>query len=173
MTSQATLCCIRGAIEESDATRIARQVTGWSAPPTPRRLHYPYYWFLFRSTASTMLGRSTSRVSCLVDGRTGLFATTDPFDTVMCPVPRDDVLDHVLGEAEAAVVAKRSLPHAILARRRSLVADSTQLLDRRLVYKPFWLQTAENASVLVDGATGAVFPLGSPPPGGHEAAGRQ
>jgi hypothetical protein len=159
VTSKRTLCCIRGPIGERDATRIARPAAGWSSPLTARRLHYPYYWFTFRSTASTILGPSRMRVACLVDGRTGLFATSDPFDIVTRSVPREDVLDHALGEAEADAVARRGVPHAIQARRRSLVAEHRELLDCRLVYKPFWVVTGETARVLVDGVTGAVFPL--------------
>lgn len=159
MTPTGALSCMRASIDEAGALEIARRTGTSPSPPAGRRLHYPYYRFLFRSTASTLLGESTSRVCCLVDGRTGLAATSDPFETVTLSPPSEDVLGPAVGEAEAEGLARRLARHVIHARKRSLATPRIELLDRGLVYKPFWVVAGGTASVLVDAVTGAAFPL--------------
>jgi hypothetical protein len=159
VTPTGALSCMRASIDEAGAIEIAGRA-GTSPPPRAgRRLHYPYYRFLFRSTASTLLGESTSHVCCLVDARTGLAATSDPFDTVTLHPPGEDVLGPTLGEAEANALARRFVRHVIHARRRSLATPRIEPLDRGLVYKPFWVVAGGTASLLVDGVTGATLPL--------------
>jgi hypothetical protein len=159
VTPTRTLCCIRAAVGPEEAARIAAR----AAPGLrhARQLYYPYHWFLFRSVTRTLLGSSSTRLSCLVDARTGLFATSDPFEVVTCSAPEQDVLDCALAEPDAEAVARRQAPRVVRSRRRSLVGERVELCERGLVHRPFWVVSTERAGLLVDGVTGALLPLSS------------
>lgn len=159
MTAGWTLSCIRARIGSDDALEIAGRAAPGPSPCTLRQLYYPYYWFLFRSVSETILGKSSTRLACLVDGRTGLFATCDPLDVVTRSVPGKDVLDCALTEPEADSLARRCAPRVVRARRRSLVAERLSLVEQSLVHRPLWVVTAERTCLLVDGVTGGLLPL--------------
>jgi hypothetical protein len=159
VSSVASLACIPPAVDADGALSIATETGAGPARATPRQLHYPYYWFAFRSTVRTLLGESSTRLRCLVDGRNGHLATSDSFEPVTRAVPDKDVLDCILEEPEAERAARRFAPGAFRARRRSFVEARIELVDGGLVYKPFWIVKVEEGGLLVDGVTGALLPL--------------
>lgn len=129
-----------------------------------RKLFYPFHWFLLRSSTRTLLGESALRVSCLVDGRTGLCATADPFVLEDVRPSRDDILDAKLGELEACRIAERYVAFVARRRQKALVSPGLELLQTRLVHKPFWVLGCREGSgpsfrMLVDGVTGGFHPL--------------
>jgi hypothetical protein len=99
------------------------------------------------------------RISCLVDGRTGLGATSDAFDTVITQVSERDVLPCVTDEGRAFELGRRLAQQAPGARRRALTSPRRELLERGLLYKPFWVVRAGRTTILVDGITGGLHPI--------------
>jgi hypothetical protein len=151
---------IRGCVDASEAAGISIASSAGIEAPPPRPIFYPYYWFLFRETVETLLGASSIRISCLVDGRTGLSATSDPFEIELRRVGGGDVLDYSVPEDDALERARRFVRHSPrAARRRALASSRREEVDRSLVYKPFWVvrsgADAPASSLLVDGVTGA------------------
>jgi hypothetical protein len=161
VTPTRTLACIRGELGREEAASIARRAWPEVARSRLRRLYYPYHWFLFRSVARSFLGAGSTRISCLVDARNGLFATSDPFEVVSCSVEEKDVLDCALAESDAEALARQKAPRVVRPRRRSLSAARLELCEHRLVHRPLWVVTTERAGLLVDGVTGALLPLSS------------
>lgn len=158
---------IRTAIGREEASAILESAAPVSAG-VERRLFYPFHWFLLRCSTRTLLGRSAVRVSCLVDGRTGLCATTDPFELVELRISGNDVLDTKLPELDGRRVAERYVAYIVRGRRKALVRPELELLDGALVYKPFWVVCCTEGGatpfhVLVDGVTGRFHPLPVPP----------
>lgn len=129
-----------------------------------RKLFYPYRWFLLRSSARTLLGESALRMSCLVDARTRLCATADPFELEELRAPRDDVLDAKLAELEGRRIAERYAAHVVRGKRKALVRSELELLEAKLVYKPFWVVRCtargdREFRTLVDAVTGGFCPI--------------
>lgn len=152
------LRAIRGEVDASEAARLSIDSGSGTERGVARPLFYPYYWFLFRETVETFFGSSSIRISCLVDGRTGLGATSDPFDVELRRVGGGDVLACAIEEGEALEVGRRLVRLAPRARRRALVIARRELLDRCLVYKPYWVVSSRREEApwsLVDGVTGA------------------
>ncbi len=148
---------ILGGVDAAEAGKISAAASKGLAGGTARPLFYPYHWFSFRETTETPFGASSIRISCLVDGRTGLGATSDPFDVELRRVAVRDVLSCTIEEADALEQAKRFVRHAPKARRRAFVGARRELVESGLVYKPFWVVStgSERAplSVVVDGVT--------------------
>jgi hypothetical protein len=149
---------ILGGVNAAEAGKISAAASEGLSKGIARPLFYPYYWFSFRETTQTILGASSIRISCLVDGRTGVGATSDPFDVELRRVAARDVLSSAIKEPDALKQASRLVRHAPKARRRALVGARRELVERCLVYKPFWVVSTgpERAlSVVVDAVTGA------------------
>ncbi|HXV62578.1 MAG TPA: hypothetical protein VEK15_17900 [Vicinamibacteria bacterium] len=140
-----TVSSLRGAIGRDEIERLS---------PNARaeiRVYYPYHSFVSRSR-----GR---RVHFLVDARTGLVATADPYQTETREVAEDDVLAVAVGADEARQRVRR---HAARTLSRS---GNARIFENGLVYKPFWILSLSSAPgkrprMLVDGITGRVHPLG-------------
>lgn len=149
---------IRGEVDAAEAARLSIGSRPGIERGVARPLFYPYYWFLFRETIDTFFGASSVRVSCLVDGRTGLGATSDPFDVELRRAAAGDVLACAIKEEQALEYGRRLMFHAPRARRRALVTARRELLERCLVYKPFWVVSSGREEApwsVVDGVTGA------------------
>lgn len=146
-------------VDEAQARAIASLVMDGGIPQNAREVHYPYYWYRLRATAGTLLGESTIDLSCLVDGRTGLLATSDLLTVCRRIVPQDDVLGSIVGEPEAEEAVRRYLPHVLLTGRRWLHHRNVDLRNGLLVHKPFWVMGGAAETILVDGVTGLVHPL--------------
>ena len=168
---------IAGDVSGGAAERVVQSSSpGWTAR-AERRLYYPYFWFHFRYTARTFLGRSGLRASCLVDARTRLGATTDAFELQTVEPDARDIVAAGIDETEARRIAERYTSYVMRRRRRALIAPEVEVLDRALVHKPFWVVrcTRDDASAfrgLVDGLTGRfhVLPSSPPPPLGNSQA---
>ena len=135
---------VRGAIGRDEIERLSPRARA------EIRVYYPYHWFVSRAP-----GR---RVHFLVDARTGLVATADPFHTETREVAAEDVLDAAVGEDEARQRVRR---HAARTQYR---AGNGGLFDNGLVHKPFWILSlssppGKRLRMLVDGITGRVHPL--------------
>ena len=124
-----------------------------------RRLYYPYFWLQLRYAANTSLGRSVLGLSCFVDLRTRVGATTDPFELEHIDPDERDIITPRVDEAEARRIAERYTGYVLRNRRRALVAPTIDVV-------PFWIVTCSRAHqpsfrVLVDGVTGGFYPLSS------------
>jgi hypothetical protein len=161
------LARIRGGIgREKAESRIASVSRGWT-PRAEASLFYPYFWFLFRCSASTLFGETGLKVSCLIDARTKVGATTDAFELEHVGVPAGDVIEPRLDEAEANRLAERYVAYVVRNKRKALVAPKLEVLEHALVFKPFWIVNCTNGSkpefrLMVDGITGGFHAL-SPP----------
>ena len=129
-----------------------------------RTVYYPYLWSRLRYATRTLLGTSGVQLSCLVDLRTGVPSTTDPFDLTRIETETGAVMAPRLDEGAALRIARRYGAHAAPGRRTALMAPSVTVLDQRLVYKPFWIVDGTDRGgsafrILVDGISGRVHPL--------------
>lgn len=124
-----------------------------------RKLYYPYDWILLHYQVKTWLGYNALQVSCLVDSRTRVCSTTDPFSTE--DVAPDDalVLDPRIGRDGATALARRYAAHAVRQKHKAFVLPRVEVLERQSVYKPFWvvdclLDNDSPQTLLFDGMTG-------------------
>ena len=163
-----TIKAIRGRVGPEDwRATIGRahsplRVTGY------RKLYYPYDWILFRYRAKTWLGHTALKVSCLVDSRTRVCSTADPFPTEDVAPGDDLVLDPRIGRERALALARRYAAHAVRQNHKAFVLPRVEVLERRGIYKPFWVvdcapDEAGPQSLLFDGVTGEYCAL---PPAG-------
>ena len=157
---------IRGSVSVEEArvisSRLRRVVPSDSRRLIERKLYYPYFWFLLRYSTKAILGTPSLRVSCLIDSRTRLGATTDPFELDSLLVADEDVMPGLLLEGEAFRLAKRYAGHVVKSKRKALLAENCDVLLRLPVYKPFWvIEASEENSVpgIVDATNGGFHPL--------------
>ena len=138
--------------------RTPPAVTGY------RKLYYPYDWTLFRYRTRTWLGRTALKVSCLVDRRTRVCSTADPFPTADV-VPGDAlVLNPRISRNTATALARRYAAHAVRQKHKAFVLPRVEVVERQSVYKPFWVvdcrpQNGRPQTLLFDGVTGAYCAL--------------
>jgi hypothetical protein len=162
-----SLACIRGGIRKEQAeSLIASASAGWT-PRAEARLFYPYFWFLFRCSTTTVFGESGLKVSCLIDARTKAGATADAFELERVSVPAGDVIEPRLDEAEANRLAERYVAYVVRNKRKALAAPKLEVLEHALVFKLFWIVNCTKGSepeyrMMVDGITGGFHAL-SPP----------
>ena len=155
------IVAIEGRLTSVQVEEVIAAVSGEWTPRACRKLYYPYFSFELRYTARTLLGRSGVRASCLVDARTGLASTSDPFELERVEVDASDILEPRLTDDAALSIAERYVAYVVKNKRKALVVPDTDVLDRKLVRKPFWIVEctqrdpgAPGFSVLVDGITG-------------------
>lgn len=158
------IAVIRSQLCREEAEQIvASSAPGWSVR-FERKLYYPYYWFHFRHSARTLLGTSAVRVSCLVDARTRVGATTDAFDREYIQTDESATVDPAVDEREALRIAERYTRYVIRNQRKALVIPRIEVLEHDLVYKPYWIldcrhDVESRFRVLVDGVNGSFQPL--------------
>lgn len=155
---------IAGCLTSAQAEGVVASASGEWMSRAQRKLYYPYLWCQLRYTARTFLGDSGVRMSCLVDTRTGLASTVDPFQLERVEADAGEVIEPRLAEDDALRVARRYVDYVVRNRRKALVAPEVNVLRRGLVYKPFWIvdgTTRRQSSfrVLVDGITGGFHVL--------------
>jgi len=156
--------CVPGLVTAEDAERLVARVAEDFVPRVTGRVFYPYHRFRHRCSARTLFGEAALEVLCLVDGRTGVAATADPFEIVGLEVS-GEVIDSVIGREAARRIARRCVDHVVGRRRKALAASRTEILEEGMVHKPFWIVRCTNGSkpsfrVLVDGVTGGICVLG-------------
>ena len=153
------ITAIQGAVQADD-WRQAFVDTGQAlAVVRNQRVYYPYDWYLLRHRAITWFGATGMDLSCLIDSRTGVAATTDRFQTGTVATADALVLDRRLERDITLRVAKRYAAHATRQRHKALLPPKIELVARRPVYKPFWvvdyrLENRCQQRMLVDGVTG-------------------
>lgn len=153
---------VAGGIGRADVERLLRPAAPDANVRVDRRLYYPYYWVQIRYAATTLFGRSALRVSCFIDARRGVGATTDSFELERVDADARDVLTLRIDEADARGAAERYAGYVVRNRRRALIAPSVDVVSCRIVHKPFWVVTCSPPvplRALVDGITGGIHPL--------------
>ena len=155
---------IAGRLTPAQAESAVTSASGEWTSRARRRLYYPYFWFQLRYTVRTLLETSSVRMSCLVDTRTGLASTADPFELERVDGDAGEVMEPRLAEDEALRIARRYVAYVVRNRRKALIVPEVKVLERSLVHKPFWIvdgTTRHESSfrVLVDGVTGGFHVL--------------
>ena len=154
---------ICGDVGRADAEAIARRALATQEASAERELFYPYHWFLLRASWATLLGPRGGKVSCLVDARTRVVSTSDPFEVETSRALAENVLVSKVEERDAERVARRAAARAVGRRERALVPAAWTLVDRAFVHKRFWVVKAASTGgtrrLLVDGVTSRVHPL--------------
>lgn len=159
-----------GGLARGDVERRVEEASpGWRAE-TEREIYYPYHWFVLRYAASTLFGKSASLVSCVVDARTRIAATTDLFELAWMepdPLAVSTIAEPRVAATDAATIARRYATYVMRNRRKALVAPRVDCLERGLVYKPMSIVRGSRAGepsfrVLVDRMNGAFHVLSSP-----------
>jgi hypothetical protein len=157
-----------GLASDAVESRVAEASPGWRVE-TECEIYYPYHWVLLRYVASTLFGRSASPVWCVVDARTGLAATTDPFELAF--MERNDlgaakIADPRVDAADAIAIARRYAAYVMRQRRKALVVPRVDVVERAVVYKPMSTVRLSRAGepsfrVLVDRMSGGFHVLSS------------
>ncbi len=124
-----------------------------------RRVYYPYDWYLLRAQANTWFGTTSMDLSCLVDCRTRVAATTDRFQTETLTTADALVLDRRVQRDDTLPIARRYAAHAIRHKHKALVPPQIEVLRQQSVYKPFWvidcrLENKRGHRMLIDAVTG-------------------
>ena len=150
---------IQGAVKpEESGARIAR-----AGRPCRIRdaglVYYPYDWYLLRYRAGTWLGTTTTLISCLVDARTRVCATADPFRLESRTAGDAWLLERRESREKTRDLARRYADHAVRQRHKALVLPRVDVVESRPVHKPFWVADCDLGSVatqtmLIDGVTG-------------------
>ena len=158
---------IRGGIRpEQPGTRAAS--AGFPFPMQGcRRIYYPYDWYVFSYRARTWLGATTTVLSCLVDARTRVCATADPFCLDDRTTGDAWMLDRREDRDATLALARRYADHAVRQKHKALVLPRVDIVERRPVYNPFSVAKCDPGSgaaqtMLIDGVTGDYCAL---PPG--------
>ena len=155
---------IAGCLTSAQAEGVVASASGEWTSRARSKIYYPYFWFHLRYATRTLLGYGSVRLSCLVDTRTGCASTTDPFELERVDANAGVVMEPRLAEGEALRIAHRYTAYAVRNRRKALVVPEVTVLERCLVYKPFWIidgtqRCASSFRMLVDGVTGGFHVL--------------
>ncbi len=147
-------------IEEREAKEIVSRHSEHYNTQVQKLIYYPYYWFLFSFTIKMLLGKSKNfKASCLVDLINNHASTTDSFRINETTVLKNSILDHDYNEEEALKTAKTYLTHSSIHTMKVLFAPDSEILEKQLVYKPFWIVKCTDRGkysfkVMVDAVTG-------------------
>ncbi len=161
------IAVIAGDLGKEGVERLVQSTVPEQTVRAERRLYYPYFWLQLRYAAHTFLGKSAVRLSCFVDSRTRIGATTDPFELERIDANERDIITARVDESEAHRIAERYTGYVLRNRRRAFVAPTIEVLSCQMVHKPFWIVTTRSLAqqpslrVLVDGITGGLHPLSS------------
>lgn len=161
------IAAIASDLGKEGVERLVRSTAPEQTVRAERKLYYPYFWLQLRYAAHTFLGKSAVRLSCFVDSRTRIGATTDPFELERLDPNERDVITPLVDECEAHRIAERYAGYVLRNRRRAFVAPTIEVLSCEMIHKPFWIVTSRSRAqqsslrVLVDGITGGFHPLSS------------
>ena len=155
---------IAGCLTSAQAEGVVASPSGEWTSRAQRKIYYPYFWFHLRYATRTLLGKSSVRLSCLVDTRTGLTSTADPFELERVDANVGAVMEPRLAEDEALRIAHRYGAYVVRNQRKALIVPEVTVLERCLVYKPFWIvdgarRCQSSFRVFVDGVTGGFHVL--------------
>jgi hypothetical protein len=160
MSKGETIIQVRESLEANDALRIVNSIAGTDAASIERKIYYPYFWFTANCSTRTLFGKRTFSANCLVDGRNGLGATTDPFEVEESAVAGRAILATRTTPEMAEKSARRYLSHNLGRGLKMIGNFNIDLESRGPVYKSFWLVQCEGTLVMVDSTTGCLHSLG-------------
>ncbi|MDA3939309.1 MAG: hypothetical protein PF693_08380 [Spirochaetia bacterium] len=151
---------IKGSLSSNEAVSIVQPFIENYIPKSQKIVFYPYYWVFFHYTVNTIIGKSRiMEASCFVDMINNIASTTDRFEKENIEVVSGNILTASISEEEAFKSARTYLTHASILKRKALMVPKVQVIERELVYKPFWIikctnRTRENFNIMVDAVTG-------------------
>ncbi len=155
---------VSGALDRDAVFRTLSDASEVLRPRDARELYYPYHWFHFKFRSSTWLGESALRLSCFIDSRTRVGATTDAFETEAVVAGDDALLAPKIDVEEAAPLARRYAGYVLRNRRKAFIDVDSEIIEGALVHKPLWVVDCggpepSGLRMLVDGISGGFHPL--------------
>ncbi len=155
---------IAGCLTSAQAEGVVASTSGEWTSRARRKIYYPYFWVHLRYATRTLLGKTSVRLSCLVDTRTGLTSTADPFELERVDTNTGAVMKPHLAEDDALRIAHRYGAYVVRHGRKAFLVPDVTVLERCLVHKPFWIvegtkRCESSFRVLVDGVTGGFHVL--------------
>ena len=160
MSKRETILQVRESLEAADALRIVNSIAGTVAASIERKIYYPYFWFSANCSTRTLFGKRSFSANCLVDGRNGLGATTDPFEVEESVVAGRAILATRTISEGAEKSAKRYLSHNLSRGLKMIGHFNIDLESRGTVYKSYWLVHCKGTLVMIDSTTGCLHTLG-------------
>jgi len=154
MTERVQLDVIAPSADAATAADIVAGLAPGRDAAVLRGLWYPYARFDVDCAAQALFGRRDFRLSCLVDGLTGLASTAPRFESESRFVPAVDVLPPAIEADEAARAARRYLTMSLGRSFRTIADFGSRLVPCGTVYKLYWLTEMAGQRVLVDSVTG-------------------
>jgi hypothetical protein len=152
--------CIREQISRTDAARIVANASG---PPTrvEQTLYYPYWWYRFGYSLTTLFGCPLFEIDCLVDGRKGITSTADVFETLKARPFTEDVLEICVDSDSGMSNARNTARHVLTKKYRAIMPFELKIKRNQLLYKKFWIVECgvRGAKVLIDSTTGKFITL--------------
>lgn len=154
-----TVTAIRGSAGPDDWRQASACTPRSPAMIGHRRLYYPYDWILFRCRTNTWFGATGMALSCLVDCRTRVAATADPFTTEPAAANDALVMDRRISRDTSLRLARNYAAYTVRQKHKALVLPQIEVVERRSVHKPFWVveyqsHKGDRQELLVDGLTG-------------------
>ncbi|MCD6396503.1 MAG: hypothetical protein J7L71_03100 [Spirochaetaceae bacterium] len=147
-------------LSSNDAVTVIKPFIENYIPKSQKMVFYPYYWVFFHYTVNTIIGKSRiMEASCLVDMINNIASTTDRFEKKNVEAVSENILTPSIPEEDAFNSARTYLTHASILKRKALLVPDVQVIQKELIYKPFWIikctnRTRENFNIMVDAVTG-------------------
>jgi hypothetical protein len=152
---------IREQVDAASALRSIDTLAGAATASVERKMYYPYYCFTANCAVPTLFGRKTMTVNCLVDGVSGLGATSGAFSIDPATVPADALLQLAVSAREAESAARRTVSHQLGRKLRMIASFQVDIEPQSIVYKGFWIIRSQDTLVMVDSSSGCIHPLSS------------
>ena len=152
---------IRQQVDAASALRSIDALAGAATASIERKMYYPYYRFKANCAVPTLFGRKTMTVNCLVDGVSGLGATSGAFSIDSATVPADAPLQLAVSAGEAERAARRTVSHQLSRKLRMIASFQVDIEPQSIVYKGFWIIRSQDTLVMVDSSSGCIHPLSS------------
>jgi len=152
---------IRQQVDAASALRSIDALAGAATASIERKMYYPYYRFKANCTVPTLFGRKMMTVNCLVDGVSGLGATSGAFSIDPATVPADAPLQLAVSEGEAERAVRRTVSHQLSRKLRMIASFQVDIEPQSIVYKGFWIIRSQDTLVMVDSSSGCIHPLNS------------
>jgi len=160
MSKMEMISLIKESLGSSDALHVVDAIAGSRVARLDRKIYYPYFWFSAECSAPTLFGNKPVSASCLIDGCSGIGATSDQFIVGESSVAAAAVLNRKTSENEAKRAAHGFLTHNLGRRLRTIGHFNVELEPLGLVHKAFWLVRCGGTVVMVDSLTGCLHTLG-------------
>ena len=159
MITKEVIRAIKHNIDGRSAEQLIQSIAPEDEVEMIQKFYYPYYCFKANCDIPTLRGRRKIATQCLVDGRNGLGATSDPFIENFEEVEIDSVIKTCSDQGKLKQSAFRYLTHSLGRRFKALTNFNVAIISQRLVYKLFWGIRFGNQFVIIDSMTGLIHPL--------------